>query len=376
MAPGERGLLVVAGEASGDLMAGRLLAELRTLAPTWTAWGMGGQELRAAGLEARYDSSQIAVVGIAEALRVFPRARRIFRGLLEEVDRRGTRAAVLVDSPEFNLRLARALRRRGLKIVYYISPQIWAWRRHRVHQIRRLVDRMLVLFPFEVAFYREHGVDVVAVGHPLVEEVPPLRQAWEEAGTPDVFRVALLPGSRMSEVQANGPAMIDAATRLAGELPVTVTWIQAPGLPEEAVSRVLAGRKLDVEVVREGRFQAIAGAHLAVCASGTAALEVGLLGTPMIVVYRLALGTYWLGRMMVRLPHISLVNLVLGRGVVPELLQREASGERIAAEARGLLTDGGRREAMRAALAELRPRLGAEGASRRAAAAVLETLGG
>jgi lipid-A-disaccharide synthase len=375
MGAGERDLLVVAGETSGDLHAARCLTELRRLAPAWRTWGMGGPELRAAGLETLYDCSEIAVVGIAEALRVLPRARRVFRGLLAEVDRRGTKAALLIDSPEFNLRLARALRRRSVKIVYYISPQIWAWRRHRVHAIRRLVDRMLVLFPFEVDFYRRYGVDVVEVGHPLVDEVPHLPQIWEETERPGLFRLTLLPGSRVSEVEANAPPMLDAAARLAAELPVAVRWIQAPGLSDEMVASALAGRQIEIEMVREERFAALAGSHLALCASGTATLEVGLLGTPMIVVYRLARGTYWLGRMMVRLPHISLVNLVLGRGVVPEMLQREASGKRIAAEARALLTDAGRLRAMRAGLAELRPRLGAKGASRRAAEAMLETLG-
>jgi lipid-A-disaccharide synthase len=372
----ERDLLLVAGEASGDQHAARMLAELRRLAPEWTAWGMGGRELREAGLEVRYDSSEIAVVGLVEALRVLPRARRAYRGLLREADRRGTRAAVLVDSPGFNLRLAEALRRRGARVVYYISPQVWAWRRSRVETIRRVVDRMLVLFPFEAAFYRQHGVDAVHVGHPLVDEVPVLPRAWDSGEPPGAFRLALLPGSRPSEVAANAPAMLDAAERLAAELPVGVRWILAPGIGEETVARALDGRRLAVEVVRDGRFAAVADAHLALCASGTATLEVGLLGTPLIVVYRLARSTYWLGRMMVRLPHVSLVNLVLERGVVPEMLQREANGESIAAEARSLLADPERREAMRESLLDLRPRLGAPGASRRAAEVVLETLRG
>lgn len=375
MAAGSRDVLIVAGETSGDLHAARMLAELRRLAPEVSAWGMGGERLRAEGFEALHDCSEIAVVGISEALRVLPRAVRVFRHLLAEVDRRGTRFAVLVDSPEFNLRLAGALRRRGLRIVYYISPQVWAWRRRRVRTIARRVDRMLVLFPFEEEFYRARGVDVVQVGHPLVDEVPELPQAWEEPDPPSRFRLALLPGSRQSEVEANAAAMLDAAERLAAELPLAVRWILAPGLPERLVDVLLEGRGLEVEVVRQDRFAALADSHLALCASGTATLEVGLLGTPLIVVYRLGRGTYCLGRMMVRLPFISLVNLVLGRAVVPEMLQRMASGERIAAEARRLLRDGGRRGAMREGLAELRSRLGAVGASRRAAEAVFAVLG-
>ncbi len=367
-------LLLVAGEASGDLHAARLLAQLRGLAPEWTAWGMGGTELAAAGLEVLADASQISVVGIAEALRVLPRARRIFRSLLAEVDRRGTRAALLVDFPGFNLPLARALHRRGVRVVYYVSPQVWAWRRRRVHHIRRVVDRMLVLFPFEEAFYRAHGVEAVYVGHPLVDEVPRLPQAWDEGGRPAVFRLALLPGSRASEVRANAPPMLAAAERLAADLPLAARWILAPGLARETVAAALRGCRLSVEVVERDRFAALADSHLALCASGTATLEVGLLRTPLIVIYRLAAGSYWLARMMVRLPHISLVNLVLERDVVPELLQREARAVRVAAVARRLLTEEPARRAMQSALGDLRSRLGSGGASRRAAEAALAAL--
>jgi len=196
-------LLVVAGEASGDLHGARLIAELRQRVPGLTTFGLGGDEMRAAGLEAVAHSSEISVVGITEVLKVLPRAREIFAGLLREVDRRRPALAVLVDFPDFNLRLAKELKTRNVEVVYYISPQVWAWRRGRVKKIARLVDRMLVLFPFEVDFYRGHGIQVVHVGHPLVDEVPVLPQGWdrgEPAGEP--YRVALLPGSRTSEVEA------------------------------------------------------------------------------------------------------------------------------------------------------------------------------
>jgi lipid-A-disaccharide synthase len=399
-------LLVVAGEASGDLHGARLLAELRRLLPGLAAFGLGGPELRAAGLEAVADSSEVAVVGVVEVLKVLPRIREVFAALLAAVDRRRPSAAVLIDFPDFNLRLAARLARRGIPVIYYISPQVWAWRRGRVRTIARRVDQMLVLFPFEVEFYRRSGVPAVHVGHPLVDEVPRLPSAWDRrlaAGEP--YRLALLPGSRRSEVEALLPVMLRAAARLVAELPVAVSLIRAPGIPEamlaahvEAFRREEAaaaeakgagaagggvaaqragaagGLELPVRVVSEDRFGAIADSHLALCASGTATLEVGLLGTPMVVLYRLARWSYVLAKLLVRLPNFAMVNLVLGREVVPELLQGEAEPERIAAEARRLLAGGEALARMRAGLAELRPRLGEGGASARAARQVAEVL--
>jgi len=380
---GAEELLMVAGEASGDLHGARLLAELRRLVPGVTAFGLGGAELRAAGLETVADSSEVAVVGVVEVLKVLPRVRQVFAALLAEVDRRRPRAAVLIDFPDFNLRLAGRLARRGIPVIYYISPQVWAWRRGRVRTIARRVDEMLVLFPFEEEFYRRSGVRAVHVGHPLVDEVPRLPSAWDRepvAGEP--YRLALLPGSRRSEVEALLPAMLAAAARVAAELPVAVTLIRAPGIPEALLAehveafrrRGAAERDLPVRVESDDRFGAIAGSHLALCASGTATLEVGLLGTPMIVLYRLARWSYVLAKLLVRLPNFAMVNLVLGREVVPELLQGEAEPERIAAEALRLLGDREARARVRAGLAELRPRLGEGGASARAARQVAEVL--
>jgi lipid-A-disaccharide synthase len=375
MTAAPRQLLVVAGEASGDLHGARLLSELRRLVPGLAAFGLGGDEMQAAGLEAVAHSSEISVVGITEVLKILPRAREIFASLLREVERRRPELAVLVDFPDFNLRLARKLKARGVQVVYYISPQVWAWRRGRVKTIAARVDRMLVLFPFEVGFYRDHGVDVIHVGHPLVDEVPVLPQAWENEGAAaGPFRVALLPGSRVSEVEALLPTLLAAVRRLAADLPVEVRIIKAPTISADLLEDAVELAGLPVEIILDDRFAAIADSHLALCASGTATLEVGLLGTPMIMVYRLARWTYLLAKLMVRLPYVSLVNLVLGRKVVPELIQGDASPERIAAEAARLLTRAGERDRMRQGLAEVRGRLGAGGASRRAAAEVAAML--
>jgi lipid-A-disaccharide synthase len=367
-------LLVVAGEASGDLHGARLLAELRRLSPGLRAFGLGGDELQAAGLELVARSEEISVVGLAEVIRVLPRAREIFRLLLAELDRRGAPAALLIDFPDFNLRLAEELRRRGVRVVYYISPQVWAWRKGRVKTIERVVDRMLVLFPFEADFYRRHGVEVVHVGHPLVDEVPALPQAWDRAGAAGATVLALLPGSRSSEVRALLPSMLRSLPMIAARREIAVRIIVAPPV-RDLVSELAAQSPVPVELVTGERFDAIAGSHLALCASGTATLEVGLLGTPMLVLYRLHAWTYRLARWLVDLPYFSLVNLVLGRRAVPELLQGEATPEGIARQALALLDDPARIAGMRAELADLRHALGESGGSARAAREVLASLG-
>jgi lipid-A-disaccharide synthase len=382
---------VVAGEASGDLHGARLLTELRRLVPALGAFGMGGGELRAAGLDTVADSSEVAVVGIVEVVKMLPRIRQVFNALLAEVDRRRPSAALLIDFPDFNLRLAKQLKRRGIPVIYYVSPQVWAWRRGRVRTIARRVDQMLVLFAFEVDLYRRAGVPAVHVGHPLVDEVPQTASAWDAepavavpggGSARAVRRLALLPGSRRGEVDALLPVMLGAAARLAVDLPVEVAIIRAPSIAETLLAghlqRFAAARGgaagFPVRMVSDDRFGAVADSHLALCASGTATLEVGLLGTPMVVLYKLAAWSYVLAKILVRLPNFALVNLVLGREAVPELLQGEAEPERIAAEALRLLTDAAARRRQRAGLAEVRPLLGEGGASGRAARQVAAFL--
>jgi len=374
-------LLVVAGEASGDMHAARLLAELKRIRPDLRPFGMAGEESARAGVELLAESREVAVVGITEALRVLPRAREVFDLLVAEAARRRPPVALLVDFPEFNLRLVKKLRRLGVRVAYYVSPQVWAWRRGRVRLISRWVDRMLVLFPFEAEFYGAHGVQVEHVGHPLVDEVPELPQVWDAPHAEDgPRRLALLPGSRQSEVEKLLPVMLEAARELAREVPLCVTIVRAQTIALELLQPHLdaAGLReagVTVEVVdSDQRFCVVAGSHLALCASGTATLEVALLRTPLLVLYRLHRSSYWLGRLMVRLPWWSLVNLVLDEGVVPELLQAEANPQRIAAESLRLLRDGRARAAMRQRLGEVRGRLGATGASMRAATAVAELL--
>jgi len=226
-----RSLLMVAGEASGDMHAARLASEMRRLRPDLSTFGMGGPELRAAGIEVLADSADISVVGISEAMKVLPRAREIFQQLVTEVESRDSGAAVLVDSPDFNLRLAKALKQRGRRVIYYISPQVWAWRKGRVRLISKVVDRMLVVLPFEVDFYRNYGIEATYVGHPLVDEVPRLDHVWDtDQSAAGPFTVALLPGSRRSEVESILPTLLQAARELGRHLEIRLKLIKASSL--------------------------------------------------------------------------------------------------------------------------------------------------
>ena len=365
---------MVTGEASGDLHGARVVEALRARRPDVQVDAVGSDHLQAAGATLIADSKVISVIGLVEALRILPAAFRLRRTILDHVDRQKPDLALLIDSPDFNLRLAPKLKQRGVRVAYFISPQVWAWRSSRVHQIREVVDRMLVLFPFEVEFYRQHDVPVEAVGHPLVDEVPHIEQGERAAERQRV--VALLPGSRPSEVSRLLPLMVQCGRGLI-EQGHRVLLIVAPTLDRQRLEAQL--RELDapqqIEWVVRDRFESLAGCDLAICASGTATLEVGLLGVPMVVVYRVNALTYALGRRLVKVPHIALVNLVLGDRVVPELIQHDATVERVLAEVTPLLADDDALAARRRALEPLRERLGTSGAAERAARSIDQLLG-
>jgi len=367
-------ILLSCGETSGDLYAGELVRELRLRQPGIEVFGLGGDRLAAQGAELLAHVKDLAVVGLLEVVSHLRSLRRVFDRVLSEVDRQLPDVAVLVDYPDFNLRLARHLRRRGVRVVYYVSPQVWAWRRGRLDTIRKTVDHMLVIFPFEEALYREAGVPVTFVGHPLVDLVhPPADKRGFVTGLgldPERPVVALLPGSRPKEIAHNLPPLAGAVEKLAGERPeLQFLLALAPSLSFRAVAD--AFRSLPVHIVANQTHGVLASGTVSVVASGTATVEAALLGAPMVVVYRLAPLTYLLGRRLVKVPHFAMANLIAGERVVPEVIQRELTPERVAAEVRALLDAPARREAMQAGLAEVRRKLGEPGASGRAAAVVL-----
>lgn len=316
---------------------------------------------------------ELAVMGLLEVVSSLRRIRGIFHRLIEEAEREAPDLAVLVDYPDFNLRLARQLHRRGIPVVYYVSPQIWAWRARRIRTIRESVARMIVIFPFEEPLYREAGVPVTLVGHPLIDLVQPAPDArgFLSALGVDPARpiVAILPGSRPQELVHNLPPLTGAIEILVSRRPdLQFVIALAPSLV--AGGMTVRPKGVPVHAVVGQTHAVLGAASLALVASGTATVEAALLGTPMVVVYRLAPLTYYLGRPFVRVRQFAMVNLIAGRPVVPEVIQSDFTPERVASEALAILEDPARTARMRADLAEVRRRLGAPGASARAAEVV------
>jgi lipid-A-disaccharide synthase len=372
-------ILIVAAEASADLHAARALEEFMRLRPGVRAFGVGGPRLRAAGLEALYPAEDLNVMGLAEVLPKIPRILAVLRGLRRAAEERRPRVALLVDSPDFNLRLARHLKRLGVKVVYYVSPMIWAWRRGRARRIARVVDRMLCILPFEERFYEGTGVSARFVGHPFAERALPgdVASYRTALGLPSGRTiVALLPGSRRSEIARILPPMLEAAERIRALHPVVQFVIPvALTLSEESLRPALARHSgLDVRLFAGRADESVGACDAALVKSGTSTLETALMNRPMVVVYKMAWITYWIARLLVRMSHFALVNILAGRTVVPELLQQEASPARMAAEIERLLSDPGARRAQLEGLAEVRRSLGEPGAARRVAEEIAGAL--
>lgn len=373
-------IMIVAGEASGDLHGAALARHLGRLAPAVSLSGMGGSRMAAAGVGLLADVSRLAVVGAGEALGRLPGLYRALRALRRRLREHPPRAVVLIDFPEFNLRLARAAQRLGIPIVYFIPPQVWAWRPRRARLIARLTTRVLVVFPFEVPLYESVGARVEFVGHPLLdglESAPSRWEAREGLGVGgDATLVGLLPGSRKDEVERLLPEMAGAAGRIAEARPgAQFVLALAPTVDRALVDALLAAAPVKISVVADGAHQVMAASDLLLVASGTATLEAALIGTPMVVCYRVSRLSEVMGRLLIRIPWISLVNIVAERAVVPELLQEDAGAQRLAAEALRLLASAPERQAQRAAFAEIRGKLGTAGVGERAARSVLEVAG-
>jgi lipid-A-disaccharide synthase len=370
-------VLVSCGEPSGDLYAGDLVRHLRERAGPLEVFGLGGDRLKAEGGRLLAHVSDLAVVGLLEVIRHLRHLKGVFRSVLAEVDRDPPAVAVLVDYADFNLRLARELKKRGVPVVYYVSPQVWAWRRGRVKEIRANVAQMIVIFPFEEPLYREAGVPVTFVGHPLVDLARPASDpaAFLSAEGLDPARpvLAVLPGSRRQEVAHNLPPIAGALRLLVqrrSELQVALAV--APSLDPTLFDRELAG--LPVKRIAGHTHEILGASSAGIVASGTATVEASLMDLPMVVVYRVSPLTYALGRPFVRVPHYAMANLLAGREVVKELIQGGFRPEAVSDEVLALLEDPGRRELVRRGLSEIRARLGPPGASGRAAAVVARFL--
>jgi lipid-A-disaccharide synthase len=374
-------LMIVAGERSGDVYGAGLAAALRARLPGAEIFGCGGEAMRQAGVETAVDAHAISMAGIFEVLSGLPRVYRAFHSLLAEVDRRRPQLAVLIDFPDFNLRLAKQLKRRNVPVVYFVSPQVWAWRPGRLKQIKAYIAKMLCIFDFEEALYREAGIPVEYVGHPLVDLARPhltrtefFTQARLDPATPTV---ALLPGSRQKEVCYNLPPMLEAAARLARRRKIQFVIPVAPSLDPRWLARILRkspSGPATVRTVLQATSDALEHAEVAVVASGTATVEGILRERPMVVVYRVSPLSWLLGRFLVNVPYYSMVNLLAGKPLVTELMQGDFNAPKLAAQVEYLLDHPEAREKLRQELRALKSRLGGGGAIGRAADAVLGVL--
>jgi lipid-A-disaccharide synthase len=371
-------IFISAGEASGEVYGAQLIEAFHRWPTGETKFfGLGGERMRAAGCEIVVDSKEVAVVGLAEVVKHLPGIYGKFHQLLREVDRRKPDIAVLIDFPDFNFRLARELHKRGIPVVYFVSPQLWAWRKGRIAQVQRYVSKMLVIFPFEEKFYRDHGVNAEYVGHPLADipmPTPDRQQYAAEHGLASNKQwIALLPGSRKQEIERHLPTMLEACARLGSGfefiLPVASTldpaWVQSK-----------LGRS-NVHLVRDAST-ALALSRAAVVASGTATVEAALVGNPFVVVYRVSPLTWSLGRRLVSLDNFAMVNLIAGKTIVPELIQGDFTAARVASNIKELAAEGPARSKMISDLAEVRlklhPSSATQTAADRAANAVLALL--
>lgn len=369
--------MISCGEPSGDLYAGALATEILQLEPGAIITGFGSARLRAAGASLIRDFRGLSVTGLTEALRVIPRSWQNYRALVRAADEQRPDVFVPIDFPDFNFFVARALHKRGVPVVYYISPQLWAWRRGRLKTMKQVADRVLVIFPFEAPFYDQAGVPATFVGHPLLELTgPPVsRDAFLRGHGLDPGRpvVAILPGSRRNELRTILPDLVRAAALVTARIPAAQFVIaRAPHLDDELFEPLAAWPQRPPVVIEGETDGVLSSADVAIVASGTVTVQAALHGCPMVVVYRVGALTYRLGKPLVHVDTYAMVNLIAGARVVPELIQDAFTPAAVAAEAVRVLTEPSHAAKVRADLAAVRARLGTTGASRRAAEAVVD----
>ena len=372
-------IMLVVGEASGDLHGAQLVEAVLKRDPSVRFFGVGGEKLSRTGFEVLCNVSEITGMGLLELLGNLRRIRDVYCLLRCALRERRPALLVLIDFPDFNLRLARYAKSLHIPVLYYVSPQVWAWRRGRVRQIARWVDQMAVVFPFEAPFYEKKNVKAQFVGHPLLDTVcvkEGRRSVLTKLGLdPSTRTIALLPGSRRKEVGFHLPVMLDAAEALSQMQPVQFLCIRASTIdPAELEGRVKSAR-LSIPIVEQDRYDALAASDLVWTASGTATLETALLLKPMIIVYRLSWLTYFLARFLVRVRHVGMVNLIAGEKIVPELIQSDFNVARMIQESQLILEDRAKRDSIVEKLSELRKQLGQPGASDRVATLALSMIG-
>ena len=369
----------MAGEASADLHGSNLVKAVNRLDSDVVFWGIGGKNMEEAGVKVLFSSSDMAAVGVTESLRRLPTILKALGRLKLILKSRRPDLLILIDYPDFNIHIARTAKHYGIPVLYYISPQVWAWRSGRVKKIASRVDRMAVILPFEEEFYRKRGVKVDFVGHPLLDSCPTeidRRQVAVELGVDRNYPVlGLLPGSRKHEIRNLLPTMVKSAEIIGQRYPEIHCFLPlAPTIEPEFVKCLVADSLVRINIIQGDIHKVLSACHVAMVTSGTATLETGIMGTPMVVVYRATAVSYWMAKMMVKVPFISLVNLVAGEEVVQELIQDEVVPERLASEALTLLEDKDVRHNMIEKFKKIKKGLGSVGASDTTAKIALEMM--
>lgn len=373
-----RRVMIVVGEASGDLHGAHLVKALYQRDATLKIFGVAGEELKREGIDVVFDVARLTGMGLAELvgnLKTLWQAYWLLRRALKE---QRPDLLILIDFPEFNLRLARLAKELKIPVLYYISPQVWAWRKRRIQKIALWVDRMAVVFPFEVLLYEKEGLRVEFVGHPLLDVVRPTQPRdmtlLQYGMEPSKRTIALLPGSRRREVAYHLPSMLEAAERLRQQMEVQFILIRASTVERHDMEEILARASVRVPIAERNAYNVLHACDLVWAASGTATLETALMLKPMIIIYRLAWLTYALARLLVRVNHIGMVNIIAGETVAPELIQGEVTAERIVSESRAILEDSELRQRIITKLVEVREKLGSPGAAGRVAEIALSMM--
>jgi len=366
-------IMIVAGESSGDMHGASLVREMLKIDPSLIFYGMGGNKMQEAGVKLIVNAAETAVVGLTEVISKLGTLFRTIRQMRKSLDEMKPELVILIDYPDFNLNfVAPAAKKKNIKIFYYISPQVWAWRKSRIHKIKRLVNKMAVILPFEVDMYAAKGFMVDYVGHPLLDLVKPAysKQESQKIFNLDVSKttIGLLPGSRLSEVVKLLPEMLRAAEILTQKIQ-TVQFVLplADTLEKKTVDDIVSGFAVKVKVISGQTYDVVSCCDLAIVASGTATLETALLSVPMVIIYKIAPLSYFVGKLIVDVQNIGLANIIAGKTVVPELIQEDANGNRIAAEAMAILNNEERKQEIIKELSAIRNKLGDPGAARKTA---------
>jgi lipid-A-disaccharide synthase len=372
-------IMIIAGEASGDMHGANLVREMLNINPALSFYGIGGKKLREEGVELLADASEMAVVGLTEAISKLRSILKTMTMMKKSLDERRPDLVILIDYPDFNLSIAKAASKRGIKVLYYISPQVWAWRKGRIGKIKKTVNKMAVILPFEVETYRREGFAVNYVGHPLLDMVKSgspkheLRKNFVLAE--DKLTIGILPGSRLAEIKKILPELLRAAEILKKEVPdMQFVLPLADTLKKEDVNEIISQFNVKIEIISGRTYDVISCADLVLVASGTATLEVALLKIPMVIVYKVSLLSYVVGRLVVDIKHIGLANIIAGKTIVPELVQNDANGVRIAREALAILNNEERKKDMIKELEIIGAKLGDPGAAIRTAKLALDML--